>query len=435
MADSTVRYMSLQPTRGEPAGRLPWWPLLALSGAAFVTVTTELLPASLLPELAADLRVTRSTAGLLVGAWAVTVAAVSVAGARAASRMRRATIMPLLLLGFALATLGTALAPGYGWALATRVVAASAHGVLWSLLVPTVATLVPPAALGRAVAVVLAGPAAATVAGIPLGSALGTAVGWRACFVGLAVLLVVAAAALRALGLSEAPPSGPGAGTAGRGLLRVVAVATACGLVLTGHFMVYTYVAVLLHDVGGFGADGRSVLLLVFGAGGLVGIAVSGVISDRWPRRALGRVAGAFAVSLGALGLVGAGTGAAVAVVALWGALIGLLPPTFQTRLLRLAPRGWEAVAGAVGITVLNVGIAVGAALGGLVVEHRGAAALPAVAAAVTAAAAVGLVIEGARAGQPGSPAAPTGRQPASETGQLTSVVWFRRSSGRPAGR
>ena len=374
---------------------LPWGRLLVLSGAAFGTVTTELLPASLLLELADDLAVPESTAGLLVTAWALTLAASSILLVRLSARVPRRILLLLVLLVFAVATAGTAVAPTFEWAMASRVVAAAAHGVFWSLLVPITAALVPPQVVGRAVSVVLAGPAVAGVVGIPLGAAIGTGVGWRAAFGLLAVLLVVAALGVRALRLPDPPAASTPAGLSHPGLAAVLATALGGGLVLTGHFALYTYVAPLLQDVGGYDAGARTGLLLVFGLTGLGGIALSGPLSDRFPRQALGWVCAGFAVGAALLTLVGVGPLAAVLAVAVWGVLIGLLPPVFQTRLLRMAPPGAEAVTGAIGVTVLNLGIAAGAALGGLVLDRRGAAALPVVAAALIAVAAVELLVVG----------------------------------------
>jgi MFS transporter, DHA1 family, inner membrane transport protein len=89
--------------------------------------------------------------------------------------------------------------------------------------------------------------------------------------------------------------------------------------------------------------------------------------------------------------LLGRNVGAAAVVIAGWGLLIDLLPPVFQLRLLRIASPGRGATASAIGITVLNLGIAAGAALGGAVLDHLPVAALPGVAAAVIAVAALGL--------------------------------------------
>jgi DHA1 family inner membrane transport protein len=192
MGDFSVADVStaLPADAGPGRGSLPWAPLLVLSCAAFATVTAELLPASLLLELADDLAVPESTAGLLVTAWALTLAASSIPLVRATARVPRRTLLLLVLLVFAVATAGTAAAPTFEWAMASRIVAAAAHGVFWSLLVPITAALVRPEVVGRAVSVVLAGPAVAGVVGIPLGAAIGTGVGWRASFgaIGITVL-------------------------------------------------------------------------------------------------------------------------------------------------------------------------------------------------------------------------------------------------------
>jgi predicted MFS family arabinose efflux permease len=375
----------------------PWLALLTLSGAAFATVTTELLPASLLLELGGDLGVTEQAAGLLVAVWAVTVALTSVPLVRMTDRTPRTTVLPLVLVTFALATAATALAPSYAWAVAARVVAAAAHGLFWSLIVSTAAGLAPPALVGRAVSVVLAGPAVAGVVGIPLGAAIGAALGWRVSFGLLAALLLAAAPAVRALALPNPEPAPTEAGGSRTGPV-VVVTAVAGGLLLTAHFLLYTYVAPLLQELGGHDAAARSLLLLVFGLAGLLGIALSGPLSDRFPWGALPGVGVALAVGTAALGLLGAGPAVAVAVLGFWGVLIGLLPPVFMTRLLRVAPPGRAAAAGAVGVTALNLGIAAGATAGGAVVDLAGVRALPGIAAGVVAVACATLLVGARRA-------------------------------------
>jgi DHA1 family inner membrane transport protein len=389
---------------GTESRPFPWLALLTLSGAAFLTVTVELLPAGLLLELSAGLGVTEQSAGLLVAGWAVTVAATSVPLVRLTDRTRRATLLPLVLVVSAAATAATALAPSYPWALGARVVAAAAHGLFWSLLVATAAGLVPPARVGRAVSIVLAGPALAGVVGIPLGTAVGAALGWRVSFGVLAALLAATAPAVRALGLPDPAPVPVGAPRARLGA-DVTTTALAGGLMLTGHFLLYTYVAPLLQQLGGHDARARAVLLLVFGLAGPVGIALSGPLSDRFPRRALTGVGIALAAVTAAQAAVGLGPAVAAVAVGSWGLLIGLLPPVFMTRLLRAAPPGREAAAGAVGVAVLNLGIAAGATAGGVVVDQVAVRALPPTAAGVVALACAVLLVGEVRRGRDRSPA------------------------------
>ncbi|MGW2477838.1 MFS transporter [Streptomyces sp. NPDC001665] len=391
--------MSTQPTAitAETPPGLPWGALLLLSGAAFATVTTELLPASMLLQLSDGLDITPATAGGLVGAWALTIAVASVPLTRLTARVPRRRLFTLILLLLALATTGTALAPSYGWALTSRITAAAAHGLFWSLLVPTVASLVPPARTGRAVSVVLAGPAMASIVGIPLGATVGVSLGWRVSFGALAALLALAALGIRSLPLSDAPL--PAVRQEGRdpALWTVLGVALAGGLVITGHFLLYTYIAPLLKQFGGYDNATSGILLFVFGAAGVVGTIGAGSLSDRFPRQALSWVSAAFAGSAASLLLLHLHLAVAVVVIAGWGVLIGLLPPIFQMHLLRIASPGREAASGAIGITVLNFGIATGATLGGAVLDNWQAKALPAVAAAVMVAATFGLVVNGLR--------------------------------------
>ncbi|MFD8692535.1 MFS transporter [Streptomyces sp. NPDC059651] len=391
--------MSTQPTENtaEAPPRLPWGALLLLSGAAFATVTTELLPASMLLQISDGLDITPATAGGLVGAWALTIAVASVPLTRLTARIPRRRLFTLILLLLTLATTGTALAPSYGWALTSRITAAAAHGLFWSLLVPTVATLVPPARTGRAVSVVLTGPAMASIVGIPLGATVGVSLGWRVSFGALAALLALAALGIRSLPLPDAPQPAPRQEGRDPALWTVLGVALAGGLVITGHFLLYTYIAPLLKQFGGYDNATSGILLFVFGAAGVVGTLGAGSLSDRFPRQALGWVSAAFAGSAASLLLLDLHLSVAVVVIAGWGVLIGLLPPVFQMHLLRIASPGREAASGAIGITVLNLGIATGATLGGAVLDNRQAGALPAVAAAVIAAATFGLVVNGLR--------------------------------------
>ncbi|MFC8450238.1 MFS transporter [Kitasatospora sp. NPDC057223] len=340
---------------------------------------------------------TPATAGGLVGAWALTIAVASVPLTRLTARVPRRPLFLTILLLLALATAGTALAPSYGWALAGRITAAAAHGLFWSLLVPTVATLVPPARTGRAVSVVLAGPAMAGIVGIPLGATVGAALGWRFSFAALAALLVLAALGIRTLPLADAPQQAVRQEGRDPALWTVLGVALAGGLVITGHFLLYTYIAPLLHQFGGYDNATSGILLFVFGAAGVAGTLGAGSLFDRFPRQALGWVSAAFAGSAASLLLLDLHLAVAVVVIAGWGVLIGLLPPVFQMHLLRIASPGREAASGAIGITVLNLGIATGATLGGAVLDNWQAGALPAVAAIVIAVATVGLVVDALR--------------------------------------
>ena len=377
----------------EPSGSSPTWALAALSAAAFATVTVELTPAGLLPEIAGDLGVSPSAAGSLVAVWAATLAASSLLLVRATRRLPRRRVIAVAVLVCGLATLAAAAAPTLTAAVAARLVGAAAHGLVWALLVPQAASLVPPERLGRAVAFVLAGPTAAAVVGVPLATALGSAVGWRWAF-GLLALVTLPPALVLLAGPPEARSEETGAGVVwwrDPSMRPVLRSAAATAAVLAGHFAAATYVAVLVTDAAHLPEGAVPAMLFVFGAAGVAGLAVAGPFADRRPVAALPATGAAFAVAMASLGLIGVHPAMAVAVVALWGFLIGLLPPVFQTRVALLAAPAVREVAGAVAITALNVGIAGGAVLGGVVLARAGTAGLVVAAAGLAASGAAAL--------------------------------------------
>lgn len=374
---------SAPPSAAQSSGRL--WPILTvLTAATLWTVTMEMLPSGLLPAMSADLGVSKSAIGVLVSAWSITIAAVGIPLVRLTLRLPRTALLAACLTVTAAANLLTALAPGFALALVGRVLAATAHGLFWALVVSYVASLVDPARLGRALAIVLAGPTLAGLAGLPAAAFLADLLGWRAVFAGLSAIVLLTALALWLVLPRDTAGSAPqDGGVWDRGALGVVAITVGGGLVLVGHFAAFTYVTTLITGLGGLSDGAIPTLLLVFGLTGALGVAVSGVASDRYPRAALG-LAGLLVTG----GLAGTRLGADQPVVftlgiALWGFAIGVFPPVLQTRVLRLSTPAFRPLAGSIVVTVLNLGVAAGATLGGLVLGRgQGVLALAALLAA-----------------------------------------------------
>lgn len=380
-------------TPGATGSSFPWAPLLALSLATFVTVTCEMVPAALLPQMGASLGASQARVGLLVSAWAVTIVVSSLPLVRLTASIPRRTLLcgSLLILGAANAV--TAAAPSYPVAVASRIAGATAHGLFWSIVIVYAGSIVADRHVGRAISVVLAGPTMAGIIGIPLAAAAGTSVGWRLVFWVLASLTSTAAVVLRAL----LPGSGGSAGPSDArtrwdaSATLVIGVAVLGSFILVGHFAAFTYVSPLLTEVGGFARPAVGPLLFAFGVAGAVGLAAAGLLSDRAPRLALVLTAWLFALVLGALVLLGHDPVTSVVVVLVWGALIGLFPPVFQAQVLRAASAGFRPTAGAVVVTTFNLGIASGAWLGGLVVSGQAIDRLALLAASIVTCAALGL--------------------------------------------
>ncbi|KAA9156521.1 MFS transporter, partial [Microbacterium lushaniae] len=235
--------------------RFPAAALLLLSLGVFLTVTAEALPAGMLPEMAADLRVSPEQVGLLISVWAVTVIVTSIPLARVFAYVDRRLVVGGSLAVFALANVATAWAPDYGIALATRVAAAVAHGVFWAVVMVYATALLSPSHLGRGLAIVTAGGTAATVAGLPAGTVLAQLVGWRVAFAALGLAALVMAVLVVARMPRLRPPRPDGDVHAGgfwrdRSLPAIAAFGVAAVLIALGQFATFTYVRPLLSFAG-----------------------------------------------------------------------------------------------------------------------------------------------------------------------------------------
>src|SRR5690625_1102207 len=306
MSNSSVSPMNATQLDPIPtADRLPWAPLGMMAVTVFIVVSGEMLPTAVLPALAADLEVSLAQTGLLVSAWAATVVVASFPLTRLTAGLDRPVVIAGALAVFALATLATAQAGGYGMAMGSRLVAAGATGLLWSTVNAHAAALVPEHRIARATAVVLAGGSLGTVGAIPAGNAVADLVGWRVPFAVLGLLGLAAALAVF-LVLRRYPVAVPDEdGAAGVGQARhlgpLMAVAGLGGLILVAHFAVFTFVAELLAPSG----VPTPALLLVFGAVGAIGVAIVGMVSDRYPGIVPVVVALVMAASLAAVTLIG----------------------------------------------------------------------------------------------------------------------------------
>jgi predicted MFS family arabinose efflux permease len=267
-----------------------------------------------------------------------------------------------------------ALAPDYAVAMAARMLGGLAHAGFFAVVVAAAVSLATDGRAGRAVSVVMVGNALALVFGVPAGTLLGTALGWRWAFAVLAVVLVgLALAVYRAL-----PPQGPpraSPGTPVRAGIRkpaVLVMSAVITLLALGHFTLYTYVSpLLIHD--GVARGNVGAVLFAYGCGGLLGLAVSAAVVDRRSGSALAVDMCLMGLSLALAALV-ASTVGIVVVVVVWGMAFGAFPTLTQTEMLRSAGDATGAATALTNATT-NVGIAGGALLGSVLL---GAGSLPA---------------------------------------------------------
>jgi len=359
------------------------WPigkLLVLGAALAMTVTTEMVPMGLLPLMSRDLDTSESTVGLLVTAYAFVVAVAAIPLTRITTGWERRRLFLWILAAFVVSNLLMSFAQEYWMAAVARLIGGFGHALFFSVVGVFASRLVAPDRVGRAVAMVWAGSSISFTLGVPLGTALGAAVGWRATFAVLAglslVLLVVAAVVLPTLAGSERS-----AATSLRRMLRLPAlrtVVTAIGLLMLGQYILYTYISPLLIR-SGVTESAIGPVLFGYGAAGVLGIWVSGMMSDRRPRAALLIGVGGLIAVIVALMLTSGSALATVVVVVVWGIAFGIMPGLFQAGALRATPESPDTGAALYNVS-FNIGIGGGALIGGQAMDAFGVGSLPPIA-------------------------------------------------------
>lgn len=364
---------------------MPWPSLLLLSAAIFVAVTSEFLPIGLLPQMASELGVTEAQIGMLVTVFAGTVVVATAPLVHLTRAMPRKRLLLVLLAVFALANLLAAIAPGYAVLLVARVLGGAAHGVFWAVVSPYAARLVTPERLASAVAIATSGATLASIAGVPLGTLLGVAVGWRTSFGVIAVVVVVIGLAIAAVlpPVEHRSASDPAAPTTRARAFRdatfwpVIVLCVTVALVTLGHATFYTYIAPWVIGVAGFAPASVAGVLLLFGAAGAVGVAAAGVLGDRFPRGLLPVLLAGVIVSVAAVAVLAVVPPAVIVFLVLWSAFLGGVPIIFQARLLRTASESLRDIGSAWLTVAFNIGIGGGALVGALVLETWSLAELP----------------------------------------------------------
>jgi predicted MFS family arabinose efflux permease len=360
--------------------------LLVLSLAAFIALTTELAPVGLLPTLSRAFHQTSSTTGLLVSVYAVMVLLFSVPLTLLMRRISVKRMLLVALVGYVACNILSAVAPTFAVLIAARCVGGVAHAIFFSACIGQAARLARPGGTARAFAIVSAGISAGYVLGSPLMTALGNVGGWRLPFVVLAVLTVLTTVLLAWLLPSSSPL--PAADPTHSGRMRgVVGIIAANGLTYLGQYVLYTYVTVLLLHAS-LPSAFIPVVLLVFGAAGLIGLWRSASLLDRRPWWTSVTILVVLAACMVALGAVSSSLVGVLILGTVWGATYGPLAALFQSGAMRSGRINPELV-GAWINTTSNLGIAVGALVGGIVLEHTNLQVLAWVAALPVAAAVV----------------------------------------------
>ncbi|RWL79444.1 MAG: MFS transporter [Mesorhizobium sp.] len=372
--------------------------LYALTAGAFGIGVTEFVIMGLLLDVSADLGVSISAAGLLISGYALGVVVGAPLLGALTGRLPRKTLLLALMVVFTVGNLACALAPDYWTLMAARVLTAFAHASFFGVGSVVATSLVAPNRKASAIALMFTGLTVANILGVPFGTWLGQAYGWRSTFLAVTLVGVIAFAVI-ALLVPRDEPAATDEEESSEGTLAVLGRrAVLLGLLTTvlswvGVFAAFTYLAPILTRVTGFSEGAVSPILLVFGGGLVAGNLLGGRLADRHlVPTVVGTLVALSAVlfvmtaaihqpitAIIAVGLLGAAAFATVAPLQMW--------------VLEKAKGAGQGLASSFNIAAFNLGNAIGAWLGGFVIDHGpGLGAVPLVAGLVPIAA-LGVVL------------------------------------------
>jgi DHA1 family inner membrane transport protein len=341
-------------------------PLMALAIAAFGIGTSEFIIMGLLPNLSDDFHVSIPKAGVLVTGYALAVTIGAPIVAIATAKLERKLALLLLMGVFTLGNLACAVAPTYNLLFAARVLTALCHGAFFGIGSVVAANLVPRNQRAQAIALMFSGLTLANVLGVPAGTALGQAYGWRSAFWAIVPIGILAAGAVFFLVPSQ--PAGPGGLLHEFRVLRkpqVLLVLAMSVLTSASLFCVFTYIAPMLEAVTLVSPHTVTLTLLLFGVGITIGNFLGGALSDWRPMAFLIGALLTLIASLIILYYAEPHVLPAIVMILLWGAIQFAAGAPLQSRIVDHAAAAPN-LASTLNQGAFNFGNAAGASLGGM---------------------------------------------------------------------
>lgn len=366
-------------------------PLVALTLSAFLLNTSEFVPIGLLTDIAGAFSLSESGAGAMISIYAWAVALLSLPLMLAASRVPPRALIVSVLAVFCGGQVASALAPTFELLVASRLIVAAAHAVFWSVASPFAVRVAAPERSALAMSMIVTGTSVAMIFGLPLGRALGLALGWRMTFVCVGAAAAAALAGLIAFfprleagepfTLDRLPELARNRALMGLYLATI--------LFATGYYTGYSYIEPFLQQVAAMPDALITAALTVFGVAGLVGSGLFARFFDAHRRPFLtATMLGMAAALLLLLPLAGVPAGP-FAVCVIWGVSATAYNVAAQAEVIRTTSQAATPVAMSVFSGLFNVGIGTGSIVGGLVCDAAGPAGVGLVGGAVAAAGAL----------------------------------------------
>lgn len=350
-----------------------WGAILTLMLATFSVVTTEMIPVGLLTPIVEDFSVSLATTGFLMTLPAISAAISSPLIVLFTRSVDRKTLLLIGALLLTLCNLVAALTPYYWLLLTSRLFVGVCIGIIWALAGGLVPRLVTAPTVALATSLVFGGVAAASVLGVPFGVLIGEWLGWRAAFASMSfislLLFFFLLTQLPSLPAMASPTFKTFITEIKRPIIMNGLLITL--LIVSGHFMAFTYIRALLSNNGLISADFLGGLLLIYGLAGIVGNFLFGLTANKHLNFAVVMIASGLILSLGAYIFFPLSVWMALSIMVLWGIAYGGVSVTLMTWMMRYSAHNIEATS-SLYIAFFNSGIALGSALGGVFVSLYG---------------------------------------------------------------
>ncbi len=348
-------------------------PVIILALSAFIFNTTEFIPIALLTDIGTSFGMTASQTGIMMTVYAWIVAVLSLPMMLATATIERKKLLLILFGLFAIGHIVSYLATSFTMLLVSRAIVAITHAVFWSITASLVVRLAPIGKETQALGLLSTGSALATVLGLPLGRVLGQVFDWRTSFgmigaIGLVIMLLLAYL------LPRLPAQNAGNLSSLPDIIKnkpLIGVYLMVVLTVTAHFTAYSYIEPFVLGITDFGADFATMVLLIFGAAGIVASVLFGRYYEKLGDRFIAIAFGGMLVALAALAPMSQIQTLWTVLIFMWGVSLTALALSLQIRVLKLAPKATD-VAMSIFSGIFNVGIGGGAMVGGLVIAGFG---------------------------------------------------------------
>lgn len=349
-----------------------WLPLIGLTFAVFVFNTSEFMPIGLLTDIATDLNISEARAGLLISVYAWVVAIMSLPLMIMVSKMELKRLLLSIIALFVVSHVASAFAEGYYTLMLSRIGVACSHAIFWSIAPPLAVRTVPDGKRALGLSTIATGSSVAMVVGLPLGRVVGLYVGWRMTFLSIAIISALIFIFI-AVVFPKLQSRGKFAFKQLPALLHnrvLVGVFIMSVLFATAHYTGYSYIEPFLGKVASMSPDVVTLVLIVFGASGMLGsISFSKYYMANRRRFMLVMTLGP-ALCLLLLQVAAASLLSVVVVCIMWGAMATAFNIAFQGNTIRFAPENATSIGMSIFSGIFNLGIGSGAYVGGLVVSH-----------------------------------------------------------------